>query len=112
MADGANLLRDHVTLTWYCVDRFFWQGYVPKLQSVGQECRWVRPGVAGDDLATLLDVPYSPARPPTTCADCDTKASSNGSPDTHRYQLTPPLDRRLAVLFTKTHGQVLAPGLV
>ena len=29
----------------------------------------------------------------------------------HRYQLTP-LGRRVAVLFTKTYGLVLAPGLI
>jgi hypothetical protein len=38
MADYATLLRDHVTLSCCCVDRFFLQGYVPKLQSVGQVC--------------------------------------------------------------------------
>ena len=32
-------------------------------------------------------------------------------PHTHRYQLTP-LGRRVAVLFTKIYGRVLAPGLV
>src|SRR4051794_41283455 len=42
MADYATLLRDHVTLTCRSVDRFFLQGYVPKLQSVGQVCRFLR----------------------------------------------------------------------
>jgi hypothetical protein len=42
MADYATLLRDHTTLTCRCVDRFFLQGYVPKLQSVGQVCRFLR----------------------------------------------------------------------
>jgi hypothetical protein len=42
MADYATLLRDHVTLTCRCVDRFFLQGYVPKLQSVGLVCRFLR----------------------------------------------------------------------
>ncbi len=42
MADYASLLRDHVTLTCRCVDRFFLQGYVPKLQSVGQVCKFLR----------------------------------------------------------------------
>ena len=42
MADYATLLRDHVTLTCGCVDRFFLQGYVPKLQSVDQVCRFLR----------------------------------------------------------------------
>src|SRR5579859_4861185 len=42
MADYGTLLRDHVTLTCRSVDRFFLQGYVPKLQSVGQVCRFLR----------------------------------------------------------------------
>ena len=42
MADYATLLRDHVTLSCCCVDRFFLQGYVPHLQSVGQICRFLR----------------------------------------------------------------------
>ncbi|HTT90763.1 MAG TPA: hypothetical protein VMF65_14515 [Acidimicrobiales bacterium] len=42
MADYATLLRDHVMLRCECVDRFFLQGYVPKLQSVGQVCRFLR----------------------------------------------------------------------
>jgi len=33
------------------------------------------------------------------------------TPHSHRYQLTP-LGRRVAVLFTKTYGRVLAPGLI
>lgn len=42
MSDYATLLRDHVTLTCRCVDRFFLQGYVPRLQSVGLVCRFLR----------------------------------------------------------------------
>src|ERR1700730_17677360 len=42
MADYGTLLRDQVTLTCRSVDRFFLQGYVPKLQSVGQVCRFLR----------------------------------------------------------------------
>jgi len=42
MADYATLLRDHTTLTCRSVDRFFLQGYVPKFQSVGQVCRFLR----------------------------------------------------------------------
>ena len=42
MSDYATLLRDHTTLTCRSVDRFFLQGYVPKLQSVGQVCRFLR----------------------------------------------------------------------
>ncbi len=45
MADYATLLRDHVTLKCRSLDRIFLQAYVPKLQSVGQVCiflRWQR----------------------------------------------------------------------
>jgi hypothetical protein len=42
MTDYATLLRDHVTLTCRSVDRIFLQGYVPKLQSVGLVCRFLR----------------------------------------------------------------------
>jgi hypothetical protein len=42
MADYATLLRDHTTLSCRSVDRFFLQGYVPRLQSVGQICRFLR----------------------------------------------------------------------
>jgi hypothetical protein len=42
MADYATLLRDHVTLTCRSVDRIFLQAYVPKLQSVGLVCRFLR----------------------------------------------------------------------
>src|SRR5438128_5285903 len=45
MADYATLLRNHVTLKCRSIDRIFMQAYVPKLQSVGQVCiflRWQR----------------------------------------------------------------------
>src|SRR5437899_9738946 len=45
MADYATLLRNHVTLKIRSIDRIFLQAYVPKLQSVGQVCiflRWQR----------------------------------------------------------------------
>ena len=42
MADYASLLRDRVTLTCRSIDRIFVQGYVPKLQSVGLVCRFLR----------------------------------------------------------------------
>jgi hypothetical protein len=42
MADYATLLRDHVTLKCRSIDRIFLQGYVPKLQSVGQVCTFLR----------------------------------------------------------------------
>jgi hypothetical protein len=38
------------------------------------------------------------------------KGQSLTDPGHHRYQLTP-LGRRVAVLFTKVYGRVLAPGL-
>lgn len=42
MADYAMLLRDHVTLTCRSVDRIFLQAYVPKLQTVGLVCQFLR----------------------------------------------------------------------
>jgi len=42
VADYASLLRDHVTLKVRSIDRIFLQGYVPKLQSVGQVCTFLR----------------------------------------------------------------------
>ena len=45
MADYASLLGEHVTLKCRSLDRMFFQAYVPKLQSVGQVCiflRWQR----------------------------------------------------------------------
>jgi len=42
MADYATLLRDHVALTCRSIDRIFLQAYVPKLQSVGLVCRFLR----------------------------------------------------------------------
>ncbi|MGI9302312.1 MAG: hypothetical protein ACR2RB_06340 [Gammaproteobacteria bacterium] len=40
--DYATLLRDHVTLKCRSIDRIFLQAYVPKLQSVGQVCTFLR----------------------------------------------------------------------
>jgi hypothetical protein len=42
MADYASLLRDHVTLTCRSIDRIFLQAYVPKLQTVGWVCQFLR----------------------------------------------------------------------
>jgi hypothetical protein len=42
MADYATLLRDHVRLTCRSVDRIFLQAYVPRLQSVGMVCQFLR----------------------------------------------------------------------
>jgi len=42
MADYSTLLRDHVTLTCRSIDRIFLQAYVPKLQTVGWVCSFLR----------------------------------------------------------------------
>ena len=42
MADYATLLREHVTLKCRSIDRIFLQAYVPKLQSVGLVCKFLR----------------------------------------------------------------------
>jgi len=42
VADYATLLRDHVGLTCRSVDRVFLQAYVPKLQTVGWVCSFLR----------------------------------------------------------------------
>jgi hypothetical protein len=45
MTDYSTLLREHVTLKCRSLDRIFLQAYLPKLQSVGQVCiflRWQR----------------------------------------------------------------------
>jgi hypothetical protein len=42
MADYATLLRDHVTLTCRSVDRIFLQAYLPRLQSAGMVCQFLR----------------------------------------------------------------------
>jgi hypothetical protein len=41
MADYSTLLRDSVTLTCRSIDRLFFQGYVPRLQSPGLICRFL-----------------------------------------------------------------------
>ena len=42
MPDYFTLLRDRVTLKCRSVDRIFLQAYVPKLQTVGQVCTFLR----------------------------------------------------------------------
>jgi len=42
MADYSTLLRDHTTLKVRSIDRIFLQAYVPKLQTVGQVCIFLR----------------------------------------------------------------------
>jgi hypothetical protein len=42
MIDYTGLLRDHVTLRVRSLDRMFFQAYLPKLQTVGQVCTFLR----------------------------------------------------------------------
>jgi len=42
VTDYASLLRDHVTLTCRSIDRVFLQAYVPRLQTVGWVCQFLR----------------------------------------------------------------------
>ncbi len=57
-------------------------------------------------------MPSAPAaKPPTTFDDSDATVSIEHFGGTRRYQLTDH-GRRVAALFTKAHGRVLAPGLV
>ena len=42
MPDYFTLLRDRVTLKYCSIDRIFLQAYVPKLQTVGQVCTFLR----------------------------------------------------------------------
>jgi hypothetical protein len=42
MTDYATLLLNHVTLKCRCIDRILLQGYVSKLQTVGQVCTFLR----------------------------------------------------------------------
>jgi hypothetical protein len=42
MTDYGTLLRDHVTLRCRSLDRIFLQAYVPRLQAVGDVCRFPR----------------------------------------------------------------------
>ncbi len=42
MADYSTLLRDHVTLACRSIDRIFLQAYVPRLQTVGWVCQFLR----------------------------------------------------------------------
>jgi hypothetical protein len=42
MPDYSSLLRDRVTLKCRSIDRTFLQAYVPKLQTLGQVCTFLR----------------------------------------------------------------------
>src|SRR5262249_54002863 len=60
---------------------------------------------------TLLDSPYTSRQATYDLRRLRRKGIVQPIAHTHRYQLTP-LGRRIAVLFTKAYGRVLAPGLV
>ena len=61
-------------------------------------------------VATLGAVPYHTRQATDDLRRLKRKGRIAKLPHSHRYQLTS-LGRRVAVLFTKTHGRVLAPGL-
>jgi len=64
-----------------------------------------------DLVATLLDGPYANRQATYDLRRLKRKGLIERIPHSHRYQLTD-LGRRVAVLFTKTHGRLLTPGLV
>jgi hypothetical protein len=61
-------------------------------------------------VRALLQAPYSSRQATYDLRRLKRKGLIVKVPRTHRYQLTS-LGRRVAVLFTKTYGRVLAPGL-
>ena len=61
-------------------------------------------------VGTLIDAPYTSRQATYDLRRLRRKGLIIRLPGRHRYQLTP-LGRRVAVLFTKTYGRVLAPGL-
>src|SRR5246500_2374950 len=61
-------------------------------------------------VATLLDRPYTSRQATYDLRRLKRKGLIVRLSGHHRYQLTP-LGRRVAVLFTKAYGRVLAPGL-
>ncbi|GAC1597991.1 MAG: hypothetical protein NVS3B21_23090 [Acidimicrobiales bacterium] len=64
-----------------------------------------------DRVSTLLDQPYTSRQATYDLRRLRRKQLIERLLHSDRYQLTP-LGRRVAVLFTKTYGRVLAPGLV
>ena len=61
-------------------------------------------------VATLLDQPYTGRQATYDLRRLRRKGLIERLPHTNRYHLTP-RGRRVGVLFTKTYGRVLAPGL-
>jgi hypothetical protein len=62
-------------------------------------------------VSALLDAPYTARQATYDLRRLKRKALIVRIPGSNRYKLTP-LGRRVAVLFTKAYGRVLAPGLV
>jgi hypothetical protein len=60
-------------------------------------------------VGRFWDQPYSTRQATYDLRRLRRKAMITRLPHSHRYQLTP-FGRRVAVLFTKAHGRVLAPG--
>lgn len=61
-------------------------------------------------IASLWDQPYSSRQATYDLRRLRRKGLINRLPHSQRYQLTG-FGRRVAMLFTKAHGRVLAPGL-
>jgi hypothetical protein len=61
--------------------------------------------------AAWLDAPYTARQATYDLRRLKHKGLILKIPHSHRYQLTP-LGRKVAVLFTKTYGRVLTPGLI
>jgi predicted MarR family transcription regulator len=61
-------------------------------------------------VAALLDTPYTRRQATYDLRRLRRKALITRRPHTNRYDLTP-RGQRVVVLFTKTHGRVLTPGL-
>jgi hypothetical protein len=61
-------------------------------------------------VAVLLDRPYNSRKATYDLRRLRRKGLIERLPHTNSYQLTP-LGRRVCVLFTKTYGRVLSPGL-
>jgi predicted MarR family transcription regulator len=61
-------------------------------------------------ISALLNAPYTRRQATYDLRRLKRKGLIVRIPRTHHYQITP-LGRRVAVLFTKAYGRVLAPGL-
>jgi hypothetical protein len=63
-----------------------------------------------DLMASLLDMPYTTRQATYDLRRLRRKNIIERLPHSNRYQLTP-LGRRVAVMFSKAYGRILAPGL-